>query len=364
MRMVLMNPGPVNVSERVRRAVAGPDMCHRERDFAEILLRVRAKLLRFLGVGEEYSAVCFTGSGTAAVEAATLSAVSEGRKLLVVQNGVYGERIAQIAQVGRIPTVVVSAPWTERVDLARIEAALATDPQIEVVAAVHHETTTGLINPLPEIGALCQHYQKTFLVDSISGMGGEPLDLVRDGIGIVAGTANKCLQGLPGVSFVVAHQGEIARMRSIPPRSVYLDVARTHARQEKGEVSFTPAVQIFYALEAALDEALEEGVANRIARYAARCRELRAGFERLGLELLLPEPLRSNTITTVKLPAGITYSYLHDELKKVGFIIYAGQGGLESQVFRTANMGEMTAADTARFLSELERILALARGRH
>jgi 2-aminoethylphosphonate-pyruvate transaminase len=359
--MVLMNPGPVNVSERVRRAVAGPDMCHRERDFGEILLRVRAKIVLFLGVGEEYSAVCFTGSGTGAVEAATLSAVSAGRKLLVVSNGVYGERIAQIAEVGRIPTVVVSAPWTERVDLAKIEASLATDPQIEVVAAIHHETTTGLINPLPEIGALCKHYGKTFLVDSISGMGGEPLDLARDGIGIVAGTANKCIQGLPGVSFVVAHRDEIARMHAIPPRSVYFDLARTHARQEGGEVSFTPAVQIFYAMEAALDEALEEGVPNRIARYSARSRELRVGFERLGLELLLPEYLRSNTITTIKLPAGLTYPYLHDELKGVGFIIYAGQGGLETQVFRAANMGEMTAADTARFLVELERILKQAR---
>lgn len=356
-RMVLMNPGPVNVSERVRRALTGPDLCHRERDFSEILLRVRAKLLRFLGVGSDYSAVCFTGSGTAAMEAATLACLSPGRKLLVIDNGVYGDRIARIAEIGRLPTRVLKYPWHERPDLGELEAALAGDPEIEVVAVIHHETTTGLINPLPEIGALCRRYGKSLLVDSISGMGGEPLDLARDGIGIVIGTANKCLQGQPGVSFVVARRDEIARMDRIPPRSLYLDLARTHARQEKGEVTFTPAVQIFYALEAALDEILEEGVARRIARYGARARELREGFRRLGLEFLLRPEWMSNTITTLRLPPGVTYARLHDELKKAGFIIYAGQGGLEKTVFRVANMGEITAEDIQRFLAELGRIL-------
>jgi 2-aminoethylphosphonate-pyruvate transaminase len=361
MRMVLMNPGPVNVSERVRRALTGPDLCHRERDFGEILLRVRAKIVQVLGAGDGYSAVCFTGSGTAALEAATLSAVTPGRKLLVIANGVYGERIAEIAEIGRIPAVVVKHGWTERPDLARVEEALRRDPEVEVVAAIHHETTTGLINPLPEIGALCRKHGKTFLVDSISGMGGEALDLARDGIGIVVGTANKCLQGQPGVSFVVAARAEIERMARIPRRTLYLDVPRTYARQEKGEVTFTPAVQIFYAFEAALDEILEETVAGRIARYAARARELREGFARLGLVLLLPREWLSNTITSVKLPPGVTYEWLHDELKEVGFVIYAGQGGLEKQVFRVANMGEIGGEDTSRFLGELERILRSAR---
>jgi 2-aminoethylphosphonate-pyruvate transaminase len=357
MRTVLLNPGPVNVSERVRRALLGPDLCHRERDFGEILLRVRAKLLRFLGVGDDYSAVCFTGSGTAAMEAATLSAVSPGRKLLVVSNGVYGERMAQIAAIGRIETVVLDHPWNERPDLARLEATLAADPSVEVVGVIHHETTTGLINPIPEIGEICRRHGRVLLVDSISGMGGEPLDVAGDGIGLVVGTANKCLQGIPGVSFVVALRTEIERMARIPPRTLYLDLARTHARQEKGEVTFTPAVQTFYALEAALDEVLEEGVANRIARYAARSREIRAGLARLGLALYLPEAYLSNTITAVRLPRGVTYEHLHDELKKAGFVIYAGQGGLEKEVFRIANMGEITPSDVQRLLAELERIL-------
>jgi 2-aminoethylphosphonate-pyruvate transaminase len=357
--MVLLNPGPVNVSERVRRALLGPDLCHRERDFGDLLTRVRQKLLAFAGVpASDYGAVCFTGSGTAAMEAATISAVSPGRKLLVLSNGVYGERIAQIAEIAGIPTTVLRSPWTMRPDLAAADAELARDASIEVVACIHHETTTGLINPMREVGALCRNHGRTLLVDSVSGLGGEALDCVRDGVGIVIGTANKCLQGQPGVSFVLATRRELDRMSGIKPRSLYLDLARTFARQERGEVTFTPAVQIFYALEAALDEVLEEGVANRIARYAQRALELRTGFARLGLESLLPKEFLSNTITTLLQPAHVSYDFLHDELKRAGFIIYAGLGGLDRDVFRVANMGEITAADTARFLAELERLLA------
>ena len=358
MRMVLLNPGPVNVSERVRQALLGPDMCHRERDFGELLTRVRGKLCDFVGVPRaDFGAVCFTGSGTAAMEAATISVVTPGRKMLVLSNGVYGERIAQIADIAGIPTVILRSKWTERPDLAATEAALLADPLIEVVAAIHHETTTGLINPLPALGALCKKHGKTLLIDSISGMGGEPLDCVRDHIGVVIGTANKCLQGQPGVAFVVARKDELARMAGYKARSLYLDVARTYARQEKGEVTFTPAVQIFYALEAALDEVLEEGVPHREARYARRAAELRAGMAKLGFERLLPDALLSNTITTFLQPADVSYDTLHDELKKVGFIIYSGLGGLDVDVFRIANMGDLTADDMARFLRELERVL-------
>lgn len=354
---VLLNPGPCNVSDRVRTAIAGPDMCHRERDFADILLRVRAKIIQALEAGEDYTALCITGSGTAALELAVLSSLSEGRKMLVIDNGVYGDRIATIARRGGLEVEVLTYPWGVPPDLAAIEACLKSDGAIEVVACVHHETTTGLLNPIPEIGALTREYGKIFLVDSISGMAGDELKFKEWNIALTVGTANKCLHGLPGLAFVVLRKDQLERIAALPKRSLYFDLYNYYLQQEKGEVPFTPAVQVFFALEAALDELIAEGINNRVARYKKRALRLRQGFSELGLEFLLAEVPLSNTLTSLKLPEGLDYNTLHDALKEKGFVIYAGQGGLSKSAFRIANLGEVADADFERFLAELKALL-------
>jgi 2-aminoethylphosphonate-pyruvate transaminase len=146
-------------------------------------------------------------------------------------------------------------------------------------------------------------------------------------------------------------------MAEIPPRSVYMHLPRHFAAHEKHTVPFTAAVQVLYALDEALDELLEEGVDARVARYGRAASLLRAGFERLGLRLMLPPELRSNSITTLTLPAGLTYQQLHDRVRKDGFVIYEGQGQLSTQVFRVANMGALSEDDFMRFLASLERAM-------
>jgi 2-aminoethylphosphonate-pyruvate transaminase len=355
---VLLTPGPVNVSPRVRDALLRGDLCHREPEFRALLASVRGRLAAAFAPRGTHAAVVITGSGTAALEAAVTSSVGPAGKLLVVRNGVYGDRIAAMAGAARIPVVEVTAPWTEPPSIEGIAAALARDPTIETVALVHHETTTGLRNPVAAVGRAVRAAGRFFLVDSISGLAGDEIDLDADGVDLCVGTANKCIQGLPGLSFVLVREAVIARLAAHPPRSVYFHLPAAHAAQAAGQVQFTAAVQIAYALDEALAELLEEGVANRVARYRDAALHLRAAFAALGLECVLPAALRANPLTALWLPDGITYVDLHDRLKTRGFVIYAGQGRLEREIFRVANMGHLARADFDRFLAALGDVLA------
>jgi 2-aminoethylphosphonate-pyruvate transaminase len=355
--VILLNPGPVNVSPRVTAAMARGDLCHREPEFADLLDSVRGKLVRALAPTGDWVAVPITGSGTLALEAGVTSVVSSGRRMLVLVNGVYGERILEMAETHGIATAVLRSDWGRPPDLARIDDVLRADPDIEVVALVHHETTTGLLNPIEAVGRITREHGRVLFVDAISGLAGDELRLEEWGVGVCVGVANKCVQGVPGIGFVLARRSEMTRMAAIPPRSVYMHLPRHFAAHEKRTVPFTAAVQVLYALDEALDELLEEGVDARVARYGRAAGLLRAGFDRLGLKLLLPPELRSNSITTLSLPSGLTYQELHDRVRKDGFVIYEGQGQLSREVFRVANMGALNEDDFVRFLESLDRAI-------
>jgi 2-aminoethylphosphonate-pyruvate transaminase len=230
----------------------------------------------------------------------------------------------------------------------------------EALAVVHHETTTGLLNDLPAIAAVCREQGVRVLVDAVSGLGGEPFDFEHWPVDAVACTANKCVQGLPGLSFALIRREFMDAMRGFPERSLYLHLPRHHDEQERRSTPFTPAVQIGYALDAALDELAEETVARRIARYAKAAAIVREGLTSLGFVLFLPPSLRSNTMTTVRLLPTLSYQTLHDALRRQGFVIYAGQGALAATVFRVATMGDVTEDDYRRFLHALGTIVAHA----
>jgi 2-aminoethylphosphonate-pyruvate transaminase len=355
--MILLNPGPVNVSERVRKALLRPDICHREGEFSELLRGIRKKLQEIFVPEGFHTAVVLTGSGTAAVEAAVSSCLDQDRKLLVINNGVYGERMVRIAAAYGIGVVDLKFPWQEGLDLSRLDQVLNKEASIQVVAMVHHETTTGMINPVREVGLQTRRYGKRLLVDSVSGLGGEALDLTRDGVDICVGTAGKCIQGFPGVAFVLVRHEEMERIQKIPVRSLYLSLQDYFKDQEQGTVPFTPAVQLYYAFDEALSELLDEGLEQRIARYREASQLLRDGFKKLGLEFFLPERLYSNSITSLYLPRGKSYQELHDDLKRRGYVIYAGQGVLRPDIFRVANMGMLKRSDFEGFLHRLEEVL-------
>jgi 2-aminoethylphosphonate-pyruvate transaminase len=353
---ILLNPGPVNVSPRVQQALLRGDLCHREEEFSDLLMAIRTKLLRAFAPSG-YTAVPLSGSGTLAVEAMVSSALPEGRKLLVINNGVYGERMLRMAEAHCIPAIELRYDWTERPDLGQIEKTLTADPTIAAVALVHHETTTGLLNLVKEVGAITKRAGRLLLLDTVSALGSEELDLVRDGVDLCACTANKCIQGLPGVAFVLVRDEVMHAIQAYPRRSLYLHLPVHWEAHERRSIPFTPSVQAWYALDEALDELLEEGVAARVRRYHAAAALLREGFARLGLRLMLPPAYLSNSITSMFLPEGVTYPQLHDRLKERGFVIYEGQGKLQTSIFRVANMGHLTLDDFRRFLSALEEVL-------
>jgi 2-aminoethylphosphonate-pyruvate transaminase len=353
--VILLNPGPVNVSPRVTAALARGDVCHREPEYGDLQARIRGRLVEAFAPGADFTAVLITGSGTAALEAAVTGIVSARGRLVVAANGVYGERIAAMAAAARLPHTVVEGSWTAPPDVDAVERALR-EPDVEAVAVVHHETTTGLVNPVAGIAARAHALGKLVLVDSVSGLAGDALDVA--GADVVVGTGGKCVQAFPGLAFVLVRRAVMARIAAHPRRSVYLSLATHHDAQERRTVPFTPAVQLAYALDEALAELLEETVAGRVARYAAAATLLRDGFARLGLEPVLPPALRSNTITSLRLPAGHTYQQLHDGLRARGFVIYEGQGRLARELFRVANMGALAAADFRRFLAALGEVLA------
>lgn len=355
--MILLNPGPVNVSERVRQALLRPDICHRESEFTELLHSIQAKLLKAFvpGAESEYVAVVVTGSGTAAVEAALMSSVPHGRRMLVLNNGVYGERISQIIGLHRLGVSELKYEWTVRPDPDRLLLALRQHQEVHVVAMVHHETTTGLINPVQEIADIVDSQNRVFVLDAVSALGGEAIDIAKSHIYMVVGTAGKCIQGFPGVSFVLVRKGFVEKMRAYPKRSWYLHLTHYIDNEGRGMIPFTPAVQVYYAFDEALSELLEEGVANRVQRYKKMAAVIRARMAKLGVKAVLPADRQSNTITAYYLPDGVPYQTLHDRLKAEGYVIYAGQGNLESKIFRVANMGALTETQFNGFLDAFEQ---------
>ena len=174
---------------------------------------------------------------------------------------------------------------------------------------------------------------------------------------VVAGTAGKCIQGFPGASFVLVRTGFIQRIAKYPKRSMYLNLSRYFEAQEQGSVPFTPAIQVYAALDEALSELLEEGVQNRIQRYARSAALIREGLGALGIKAVLPSERQSNSLTAFYLPEGLIYQDLHDRLKARGYVIYAGQGHLSDKIFRVANMGALTQADFEGFVSAFKEIV-------
>ncbi len=357
--MILLNPGPVNVSERVRQALLRPDICHRESEFTELLQRIKEKLLKAFvpGAEAEYAAVIITGSGTAAVESALMSSIPHGRRILIINNGVYGERLSQMVGLHRLGVSELKYDWTAKPDPERLRLALRQHPEVHGVAMVHHETTTGLLNPVKDIAEVVDSQNRVFIVDAVSALAGETIDIAGSHMYMVAGTAGKCIQGFPGVSFVLVRKGFLERMRNYPKRSWYLHLTHYVDDQGQGTIPFTPAVQVYNAFDEALSELLEEGVAKRILRYKKMAVLIRDRMAKLGIKPVLTPERQSNSITAYYLPEGVPYQSLHDRLKERGYVIYAGQGNLENKIFRVANMGALTEAQFTAFLDAFEQSL-------
>jgi len=322
-----------------------------------LLRDVRAMLLEVCGVTTGYTSVVLTGSGTNAIESALTALKDVTTGILILSNGSYGERAAKVATIFDLPHETLDFGWTARLDLDSIEAKCRST-RADTIYLIHHETTTGVLNPLREIAAIGKRYNKWVVVDGVSSVCGEDLDLSGWGVDLIMGSANKCIRGVPGASFVIVSDQMAEVMKGRRQAAFVTDLVTHMEQEEKGETPFTPAVQVFAALRAALEELLDEGLDRRIASYERIATVLRDGLAELGLELLLPREWYSNTMTSVRMPEGFTYTRLHDALKEQGYLIYNAQGAFQEKMFRLGTVGVMTEADIRGFLAALGTVLA------
>ena len=291
-------------SARVKAALVHHDVCHRDDDYAAVVGRLQQKLRPVFGATDQHEMLLITGSGTAAMEMAISSVVPPGKKILVVTNGAFGERLEEIAALHAIPRCTLRYPWGTLPDPADVARALDADPNIAAAALIHHETSVGVLNPVGEIARLCRARGVTSIVDAVSALGVEDLDVTRDGIDICYSSANKCLHSVSGVSFLCVAPQVWARIADVAPRVYYLDLKR-HRRYltDLRQTPFTPAVSSFFALETALDELVEQGgVPGRRALYRERSLRIRRVFADLGFESLTNTGRESHTISTLRLP--------------------------------------------------------------
>ena len=358
-RKILLNPGPATTSDAVKHALVVPDICPREAEFGAVVQRVRRDLLAVAEADPAtHTAVLLAGPGTAAMEAAIGSLVPANGRLLVLDNGAYGRRAGEIAAALGVPVHVWRVPWTTRPTAEEFAAQLA-GPAGPFTHAfwVHHETTTGLLNPLGEYGAACRAAGVVSIVDAMSSFAGVPLALARVPVDFVLSSANKCLQGLPGISFVIGPRALIAASAATT-RNYSLNLSRHERSLAEGQFPFTPPVQVVYALAQALEETLHETVAARAARYRACYEVMLAGLTALGFEPLLPRELHSGLLTAFRLPAweGFTFERLHDFLYARGITLYPGKlPGTET--FRVANLGALTPDDLRTFVAAVRDFL-------
>lgn len=358
-RNILLNPGPATTTDTVKMAQVVSDICPREQEFVEVMAEVRQGLLDVVGAGDEYTCILLAGSGTAAMDAVINSVVPPNKKILVINNGAYGERMVKIARAYDIDCVEFAVQWTEMPDLTVVESALRNDSEITHVAVVHHETTTGMLNPIREIGEVVHSLGKLLIADTISSFAGIPIDMRNDHIDYLMSTSNKCIQGMAGVCFVICKRSEIEKMANYPSRSFYLNLYQQYKYfEEHGQMQFTPPVQVIYALRQALKEFFEEGQKNRFERYKDNFAVLKSGIEDMGFKSLLKEECQSHILTTIIEPEHPNYDFtlMHDILYKKGFTIYPGKIG-DTKSFRIANMGAITVKDITKFFQVLRGVL-------
>jgi 2-aminoethylphosphonate-pyruvate transaminase len=350
---LLLTPGPLSTTKTVRAAML-EDWCTWDEDYNKIVRNIRDRLTALsTGRADKYTAVLMQGSGTFCVESTIGSAVRENGKLLALSNGSYGSRIAQIAERLKIPLKIIEVPETSGFDADQLIRHLEADGEITHVAAVHCETTTGMLNDIAGIGNIVSEYGKVFIVDAMSSFGGIPIDLWELKIDFMISSANKCIQDVPGFGFVIAKRRKLEMCEGVA-RSVALDLFdqwRT-MEQSHGKWRFTSPTHAVRAFFQALQELEEEGgVRKRFERYAKNQRILAAGMEKHGFMALLEKKFQSPIITSFLYPDSIAFDFqlFYQKLKSRGFVIYPGKT-TKTDTFRIGSIGDVYEEDMVKLI--------------
>ena len=358
MRNLLFTPGPLTTSEEVKAAMLH-DAGSRDRAFLAVIKEVRQKLLAIAGSKDDYEAILMQGSGTFGIEAVLSSCIAPSGRLLVAVNGAYGRRMVDIARRLGIHAVTIQGPEHLPVNPRAVVEALAAEPGITHLGIIHCETTTGILNPVEEIGVLAHDFHVPLIVDAMSSFGAVPLDTHKANAAYVISSANKCLEGVPGFSFTIARRAELLASEG-SARSVALDVhAQWRGLEKDGQFRFTPPTHVILAFAQALREfEAEGGLDGRAGRYKANREILRDGMKRLGFREYLAPEFQSHIITSFLYPdlRPFDFEAFYSRLAERGFTIYPGKVS-GAACFRIGTIGRLFPADFEKLTAAIGVVL-------
>ena len=354
----LLTPGPLTTTKTVKEAML-VDHCTWDDAYKQITIDICEDLLRLAHCSPDaYSCVLMQGSGSFGVESVLSSGIGESDQLLIITNGAYGNRMEEMASILKLNYEVMNVPYNAQPDPNQIDAYLSANPNITHVAVVHCETTTGILNDIEAIAKVVKSHNKILFVDAMSSFGGVEIEVEKLGIDFIVSSANKCIQGVPGFSFVIAKNDELVKTKG-KERSLSLGLyAQWEEMKKDGKWRFTSPTHVVLAFAQALKELKEEGgIAARSKRYQANMDKVRAEFSALGLKPYLSTGVQSPIITTFEFPEdNFDFVQMYDFVKARGFAIYPGKLlGLDT--FRIGVIGEIYLADIDKLVQVIAEYL-------
>ncbi len=356
-RNVLLNPGPSTTTDTVKLAQIVPDICPREKEFQDIMAPMREDLVKIVhGKLEDYTAVLFCGSGTICIDIALNSLLDKDKKALVINNGSYSARAVEVCNAYGLPLIELKQPLDTTPDLTLIEETLKNNSDIGYVYVTYHETGSGLLNPVKDIGALAHKYGAFLISDTTSAYAMIPIDVYEQNIDFCMASAQKGIQGMTGLSYIVGRKDIIEASRNFPVRSYYCNLYMQYDFFERtGEMHFTPPVQTVYAARQALIEYFEEGEERKWERHQRIMAAIRAGVDRLGFKEVLSRDVQSGLVSAIIYPDDPNWDFdkIHDYCYERGFTIYPGK--LASRgTFRLCALGVIDEPDIVDFWKVFE----------
>lgn len=358
-RNVLLNPGPSTTTDSVKLAQVVPDICPREKEFQSIMAPMREDLVRIVHGNEDYTAVLFCGSGTICIDITLNSLLGEGKKALVINNGSYSQRAVDVLEYYGLPYIDFKQSIYTSPDLNELKEVLESNNDIGYVYMTHHETGSGLLNPIREVGALAHKYNAYFITDTTSSYAMIPINVYEDNIDFCMASAQKGIMGMTGLSYVIGKKSIIEESKNYPKRSYYCNLYMQYDYFERtGEMHFTPPVQTIYAAKQALTEYFEEGEMAKWERHKRVMDAIHKGEEKLGLKEILDRDVQSNLVSAIKYPDDVNWNFdkVHDYCYERGFTIYPGK--IDNQgTFRLCALGAIDEKDIEGFWVVFEKAL-------
>jgi len=359
-RNILLNPGPATTTDTVKLAQLVPDICPREKEFADILIQMRHDLVDIVhGNRDEYSAVLFCGSGTICMDVCLNSLLPKGKKILVINNGTYSARAVEMCDYYDLPHINAQFPVDSELDLSAVERFLADNDDIYMVYSTHNETGTGLLNPVREIGALAHKYNCISVVDTISTYALLPINIKDDNIDFCMSSAQKGLMAMSGLSFIVGKTEIIEASKDFPKRSYYCNLHRQYEHfKNHGEMHFTPPVQTVYATVQAVREYFAEGEIKKFERHMRVQEAIRQGLAGLGFREVIKRQYQSGLVSAIAYPDDENWNFekIHDYCYERGFTIYPGKISGKG-TFRLCSLGAIDESDIKNFFAVFEQAL-------